>query len=246
MTQPVATTPPRSPDEDAAAVRAETSRLVAAIRAMDPDAVAGASLCTGWTRGHVLAHVARNADALGNLVEAALTGTSIPMYADPEARDGDIEAGAGRDLDEQRLDVEESAARWDEAMTRLVAAAGRLRGVEVEARNQVTVPALGLPFMRLREVVFHHLDLDLGFGFADLEPATQTALLAHQARRVSGQADAPSFTVRTDEGDELVVGDDPAYVIGGARADVLAWISRGLTDGVTSTGGSLPTLPFGG
>lgn len=246
MTQPVATTPLRSLEVDVAAVRTETSALLGAVRAMHPAAVRGPSLCAGWTRGHVLAHVARNANALVNLVEAALTGTPIPMYASPEAREADIETGAGRDLDAQQLDIDAGAARWDHAMERLVAAAGRLEGVEVEARNRVTVPALGLPFMRLREVAIHHVDLDCGFGFADLESPTQAALLAHQVLRVGRQPGGPSFTVTTDEGDELVVGDHPAYVISGGRAAVLGWIGRGLTDGVSSDTGTLPTLPFGG
>lgn len=246
MTQPMATTPPRSLEVDVAAVRTETSGLVAAVGAMDPALLRGPSLCAGWTRGHVLSHLARNADALVNLVEAALTGRPIPMYASPEARDRDIETGAGQDLDGQRLDIEKSAARWDDAMERLVAAAGRLDGVEVEARNRVTVPALGLPFMRLREVAFHHVDLDRGFGFADLESPTQAALLAHQVLRVGRQPGGPSFTVITDEGDELVAGDHPAYVISGGRAAVLGWIGRGLTHGVSSDTGTLPTLPFGG
>ncbi|WP_295693905.1 maleylpyruvate isomerase family mycothiol-dependent enzyme [Lapillicoccus sp.] len=245
MTQRAATQP-RSLELDVAAVRAETSALLATVATMEPAAVAGPSPCIGWTRGHVLSHVARNADALGNLAEAALTGRPIPMNASPEARDGDIEAGAGRDLEAQRLDVEASAARWDDAMERLVAAAGRLGGVEVEARNHVTVPALGLPFMRLREVAFHHVDLDCGFGFADLEPPTQAALLAHQVLRVGRQPGSPSFTVTTDEGDEVVAGDHPAYVIGGGRAAVLGWIARGLTEGVSSDTGTLPTLGFGG
>src|SRR5256885_15091039 len=54
------------------------------------------SLLPGWTRGHVLTHVARNGDGLGNLLRWARTGTETPMYASREARRADIEAGAGR------------------------------------------------------------------------------------------------------------------------------------------------------
>lgn len=240
----------RSLEDDISAVRRETAALLDSVRSLDAASLTGPSLCTGWTRGHVLSHVARNADALGNLARAALTGEPIPMYASAEARDGDIEAGAGRPLDAQRRDLQEGAGRWDADMSRLLADADRLATVTVEARNHVMVRALGLPFMRLREVAYHHVDLDTGFGFADLEPATQGALLAHQATRVAGQADAPSFTLSASEGDELTVGDDPAYVIRGARSALLGWISRGLTDGVTSTTKdgtpAFPTLPFGG
>ena len=54
------------------------------------------SLCEGWTRAHVVTHIARNADALSNLVHWATTGEPTPMYASPESRDADIAEGARR------------------------------------------------------------------------------------------------------------------------------------------------------
>ena len=45
----------------------------------------------------MVAHLARNADGpRPRLVRAAVDGTGETMYASPEARDADIEAGAGR------------------------------------------------------------------------------------------------------------------------------------------------------
>ena len=46
-----------------------------------PEDFAGPSLLPGWTRAHVLAHVAGNADALVNLLTWARTGEETPMYA---------------------------------------------------------------------------------------------------------------------------------------------------------------------
>ena len=41
---------------------------------LDPGQVAGPSRLPGWSRGHVLSHLARNADALVNLLTWARTG----------------------------------------------------------------------------------------------------------------------------------------------------------------------------
>ena len=50
----------------------------------------------GWTRGHVVTHVARNAEGLCRLLRWARTGIETPMYPSIQARDAAIEAGAGR------------------------------------------------------------------------------------------------------------------------------------------------------
>jgi maleylpyruvate isomerase len=63
------------------------------------------SLLPGWSRGHVLTHIARNADGLRNLLIWARTGAETPMYASAESRSADIEAGAGRPAAELAADV---------------------------------------------------------------------------------------------------------------------------------------------
>jgi maleylpyruvate isomerase len=116
---------------------------------------ATASLLPDWTRGHVLTHIARNADSFVRVLEAARRGEVVTQYAGGAvSRNADIEAGAGRDWDALVADVRSSAAtledvfaaqdRWDLAMTN---ASGE------------SVPHTDLPFRRLREVVVHHADL---------------------------------------------------------------------------------------
>src|SRR5262249_31346853 len=73
-----------------------TDRLLASADARTDPAARERSGLPGWTRGHVLTHVARNADGLGNLLRWARTGVTTPMYASREARRADIEAGVGR------------------------------------------------------------------------------------------------------------------------------------------------------
>ena len=60
-------------------IAAATERLLATADALTGDQVREPSLLPGWTRGHVLTHVARNADGLRNLLIWARTGTEIPM-----------------------------------------------------------------------------------------------------------------------------------------------------------------------
>jgi maleylpyruvate isomerase len=98
-----------SPDRDTALVREATGRLLTSAAALDDDAVRGPSLLPGWTRGHVLTHLARNADALLEVLAGR------PMYASAEARDADIETGAPRPLAEQLDDLRTASSRLDGA-----------------------------------------------------------------------------------------------------------------------------------
>ena len=80
-------------DVTAEHIAAETERVVATAASLRNDAVLAPSLCAGWSRGHVLSHVARNADALARVCAVALTGEPGTMYASQQARDDEIEAG---------------------------------------------------------------------------------------------------------------------------------------------------------
>ena len=65
------------------------------------------------------AHLSLNAEAIGNLVHWARTGEERPMYASPEQRSADIEAGALRPVDELLAWFEESAQVLADAMAEL-------------------------------------------------------------------------------------------------------------------------------
>jgi len=149
-----------SPVDDITALRDSTDRLLAAVEKLDDSSVAAPSLLPGWTRGHVLAHLARNADALGNVLAGR------PMYADAETREADIERDAPRPLAAQLEDLRTSAADLERAM---VDRADEQWGVTVALRNGVTDLASSVPFRRRIEVELHHVDLGLGFGTEDLD-----------------------------------------------------------------------------
>src|SRR4029077_7205201 len=143
---------------------AATTRLLATATALSDAQAREPSLLPGWSRGHVLTHLARNADGLGNLLRWARTGTETPMYASAESRSADIEAGAGRPAAELAPDIRESAAAF------AAEAAGvpdDAWAVQVRALNGPPFPALRVLERRLSEVEIHHVDLALAYSPGD-------------------------------------------------------------------------------
>ncbi|MET8219103.1 maleylpyruvate isomerase family mycothiol-dependent enzyme [Streptomyces hirsutus] len=221
---------------DLASVHEATERLLRAVAALDNAAVTQASRLPGWTRGHVLAHLARNADALVNVLEGR------PMYVSGAAREADIERDAPRPLDVQLDDVRESAVRFQEAST---APGDRSRTVEL--RNGVTDRAERLPFRRWVEVELHHVDLGIGYELEDLPADFAEREIRFLVARFAGHQDVPTTRLATDDGRTWTTGGgapgDPVAVEGTA-AELLGWLAgRRDGSGLTVTSGTLPALP---
>ena len=220
------------------AVDAQTAGLLHTARTLGDGRAS--SLCAGWTRGHVLTHVARNADGLAALVRSAVDGTGETMYTSPEVRDADIEAGAGRPAAELVDDVERTARALAEQLARLGPEQAEVRLERTP--GQFVVKGKNIPFMRLRELVYHHVDLLAGFEFADVDAEVQRVLVGEEVRRLRACDPPPDLTLRTPDGDEWTVGAGTASVEGD-RGALLGWLGRGLTTGLT--GEPLPALPEG-
>jgi maleylpyruvate isomerase len=220
---------------DLACVRDATERLLTAVAALDNASLAEPSRLPGWSRGHVLAHLARNADALVNVLEGR------PMYASAETRDADIERDAPRPLDAQLADLRESAAAFQRAGE---TPADWTRTVEL--RNGVTDAAARVPFRRWVEVELHHVDLGAGYELEDLPAEFVEREIDFLARRFSGHPDVPSTRV-TDGTRAWSTGraaDKPEVTVSGAPAELLGWLA-GRRDGsrLTTDGDTLPELP---
>jgi maleylpyruvate isomerase len=159
-------------------IDAATARLLDAVARLDDEAVRKPSLLPGWTRGHVLTHIARNGDALRNLLTWARTGVETPAYPSDDARDRDIEDGAARSAAELLADLSESATAFRGAVAAVPDDAWqvvvRIRGSELPA-EQVFV-------RRLVEVELHHTDLDIGYRAADWPAAFAAMELAEPMR----------------------------------------------------------------
>jgi maleylpyruvate isomerase len=219
----------------------ETSLLVSTAAGLDDETIRVASLCEGWTRAHVLSHIARNADALGNLVGWAVTGTPRAMYDSPDSRDADIAAGATRGAQEILTDLDDSAARFASAAARLEGAPEK---AEVEMRGGRVVRGAQLPTLRLMEVVFHHVDLDAGYTFADADPGFVKRAITIAVERFRTRGLVPSISLHGED-DQTWTLDDGAQHLSGTNASLLLWLARGQEYGLTSAA-PLPVLPSWG
>lgn len=224
-------------------VDAATSRLLRTAASFDAADLAAASLLPGWTRGHVLAHLARNADGFVNLLTAARTGEPLPMYASPAARTADIEAGAGRPPDEQLDDLRRTADLFTEAVAAMPADAW---AATVQTRRGPW-PAALLVWGRLREIEVHHLDLAADYRPADWSETFAHRLLREAASHHANGAKPPSMVLRLDGSEhDVVIGDRVgAPIVAGPVSDLAAWlIGRADGDPLSVTpDGPLPTPP---
>lgn len=218
-----------------------TARLLELARNLDDAAVAEPSRLPGWTRGHLLTHLARNADACVNLLTGARTGVDTPMYPDERKRDADIEAGAGRSAAEQVSDLAGAAERFDAAVAAMPPAAWAR---PVRWRGGHTRPAANVPWARLCELEIHQVDLDAGYRPADWPDAFVHRLL-HDLAADLADGMAPARLHATDLGHELSIGADPTVTVSGSGHAIAAWLS-GRSDGAdltVSPEGPLPTVP---
>jgi maleylpyruvate isomerase len=243
---------------DAAAAAAELStRLASATKGLlhtaaglTDDQARAASLLPGWSRGHVLAHLARSADGLRNLLIWGRTLVETPQYSSFEVRNTDIEAGSGRSAADLAADVAGSAAAF-------AAEAASLRDgdwlIEVRGIRGAAHPAWFTLVRRLTEVEVHHVDLDAGYGPTDW-PAE---FAADCLQRVAGDfddSDSPAALLRAaDTGAQYRIGPPgagPALTINGPTRELLAWLlgrSAGaaltVTDQADEPAGPLPAVP---
>lgn len=178
------------------------------------------SALPGWTRAHLIAHLAANAEALRNLLRWAATGQESPMYSFPEQRNADIEAGSTRPPAILRTWFHEEAAALAADLGRLTDAHWAARVRTAQGRD---VPASDIPWLRAREVMVHATDLGTGFTFADL-PKDFLAALHDDIVAKRGSESLPSL--------EGTVADRVGYLAGRTRAGV-----------TTADGAPAPELP---
>ncbi|MCX5383113.1 maleylpyruvate isomerase family mycothiol-dependent enzyme [Streptomyces sp. NBC_00083] len=221
---------------DLASVREATDRLLSAAAALDNASVAEPSRLPGWSRGHVLAHLARNADALVEVLAGR------PMYASAEARDADIERDAPRPLETQLADVRDSAAGFQAEGER---PADWSRTVEL--RNGVTDAAARVPFRRLIEVELHHVDLGIGYELEDLSEDFVRRETDFLTARFAGHKDLPTIALSDDKGRTWTTGggaEGATVEVHGRAADLVGWLA-GRRDGAAlkTAGAALPALP---
>jgi maleylpyruvate isomerase len=176
----------------------------------------------------VVAHLARNADALINLLDWARTGVETPMYPSREARDAGIEATAALPPAELRADYAAASARFAEAVEAMPESAWTASLRNMQGRQ---LPAADVPWMRAKEVWVHGTDLAAGLTFADV-PAECCAALVDDGHGL--------FTARDETPDVTLVATDVERTWGsgagkaeGPVSAIAGWLTRGDDSGLT-------------
>jgi maleylpyruvate isomerase len=225
-----------SPDEAVLQWWAAGERAFAAlVERMTDDELAAPSALPGWSRAHVVAHLARNADALLNLLTWARTGVETPMYPSREARDAGIEAAAAQPPAELRADHAAACARFADAVDALPASAWPVTLHNAQGR---AMPATDVPWMRAKEVWVHGVDLAAGLAFADLPAAFAAALVDDVLTLFVARDQALDVTIVATDLDRTwgTVGQ----TVQGPVSAIAAWLTRSDDSGLT---GQVPPAP---
>jgi maleylpyruvate isomerase len=224
---------------------AATGRLLDTAAGFSDADVREPSLLPAWSRGHVLTHLARNADGGSRLLRWARTGVETPEYPSMAARAAQIEAGAGRGAAELAEDVRDSADRFAAQYARMPAEAWQ-RVIRWTGGQEH--PASRVADSRLTEVLVHHVDLRADYTPVQWPAGFTEDQVTRVVRAFTGRDDVTAMRLHALDSDTWYgPGAAPgALVVRGPRASLLAWL-MGRSEGpdLTTQGGApLPALPF--
>jgi maleylpyruvate isomerase len=173
------------PAEWVAGCVAAQEALNAELAGLDDASARAPSLLPGWSIGHVLTHVARNADSVVWRLEGAACGELRDQYPGGlEQRGADIEAGASRPAAELVADVRASSAAVERVVRDLPDAAW---GAPSRTARGVVEPSRDAVLSRWREVVVHHGDL--GLRPVPIPPSLVAAWLPRELSRLPDRTD---------------------------------------------------------
>lgn len=230
-----------SPDSTLDGLRASEQHLLRTVDSLAPEDWAEPSVLPDWTRAHVLAHLALNAEGLAGAVDGCARELVVPMYESAERRAADIEDLAQADPAEIRERVFAAGQALREALG-LLDQDQWSRGFP-RVRDGGMIALTSVPSMRRREVEIHHADLLAGYRPSAWPADFRTELLDVVTVDHADSPDSPAFAVHASDLDRTwtVGADDP--VVEGSGADLGWWlVGRGSGQGLTCTTGDLPRL----
>lgn len=214
----------------------ESDMFLATVESLVDDEMTAASLCQGWTRADVIAHVASSGRALVQLIDWATSGEERPLYASREARSQEIAALAALPRQELLGELRESARNFAEQAQRL---GGELAAPEVQLIGKA-LPATSIVALRIAEVVVHHHDLDTAWTIEEADPDSLLNALEAVVHSLRAKG-SPGMTLVTEERDEWVIGDGALRVVSD-REGMLQWLARGNAEHIEMDG-PVPVLP---
>lgn len=205
-------------------MRAGTTHLLAAVDKLTDDDLRAPSALPGWTSAHVVGHVARNAEALLRLATWAATCDETPMYADREQRAGEIERSATLPASTLRDDLATTAEMLDDALSALTAEQWH---AQVRSALGRAIPAVEVPWMRIREVWLHSVDLAGGATIDDVPDGVLDLLLDDVTATLSAKEGCPSLELAPiDRSRTWRLGPDgDGSTIATPAADLVGWLT---------------------
>jgi maleylpyruvate isomerase len=224
---------------DIGRMQRESNMVMATVASLTDDEIGLPSKCAGWSRAHVIAHLAHGADGMANLATWAVTGRETPAYASREQRDADIVATATRPAAELTAALERANARLLEAFRALRG------GTQVDALPTLysgEIDPLSLPARRTTELIVHHDDLATTWEWHEADPDAVLDAIEVCVRRLRANPESPGLRIVAGEGEEWTVGDG-AYRVEGYYEDLLPFLAREQVEEGLQYEGALPKLP---
>jgi maleylpyruvate isomerase len=226
-------------------INAATEHLLSTATRLTDDDVRAPSRLPGWSRAHVLTHLARNADGGRNLLIWASTGIETPEYPSLTARAEQIEAGRDHSAAQLVADLRGSAAAFAVEYLKMPAdawdrrvrwAAGQERRADRIADSQLT------------EVLVHHVDLDIGYAPAHWPADFVQDMLYRVVASLAARDNTPAMQLRAEDtgGTYRLGAAQPCPTVHGPAYALLAWLmgrSAG-ADLAFHGAATLPTPPF--
>jgi maleylpyruvate isomerase len=215
-----------------------TRRLVRTADGLTDGQYAEPSGLPGWTRAHVLAHLALNGEGLAAALTGVVEGKRVPTYASEEARDADIDELAGKRPSAVRTRLLGACTDLADA---LAAVPPDQAGTTIDRTpGGRTFTVADVPSMRLREVEIHHADLDAGYDRSAWSPQFAAHVLDAMLTRGTARS---GFTARPTDLDREWEYGGGGVVVSGRVADLAWWVTgRGSGEGLTNEGGTLPQI----
>jgi maleylpyruvate isomerase len=221
-------------------------RLTRTVDGLQPDDWGSPSLLPDWTRAHVVAHLALNAEGMARALRGVVADDHgdepRTMYDSDQGRRDDIAELAAAGAAELRDRLLAATTELFDAMTSVPASGWEGRIERTPGGRSLATASL--PGMRLRELEIHHVDLDAGYTTDDWSPAFAQHLLDAMAKRVSDTTFEvrPLDSARTWTYGEAD-GEYPVPVVTGPAADLGWWLTgRPARDTVSCSHGELPEI----
>jgi maleylpyruvate isomerase len=213
-----------------------TKHLLVVVASLPDGEFRASSRLPGWSEAHVIGHVARYAEALTRLATWARTGIETPMYADRTQRATEIEKSAAASPAELRAFLADTAERLDAELGRLDP-----DGWTAQVRSALgrRIPAAEVPWMRIREVWLHAVDLGSDRLLHEIPDGVIDLLLDDVCAALSAKDGCPDVLVGpADRNTRWRLGPgEPHSIARGTAAELTGWLSGRLRRP------DLPSLP---